>query len=293
MWRFGLEVALRLFLGLLGAIVLAGAVASLSAGRDAGLFASVASYLLSLLHMDFGHSRLTGLAAESELLARLPATAELLMTGALISLVLGVPSGLLFSSNKTLRPVGAIPQILEALPPFIICVALVWASEFWHWPLATQGPPPAPGLLPTDGFDVGSELQALALPALVVGLVGTVVVQMRIRRAAREAAKVPYREGLQRLGLPAWEIWLRFVAPVVVAGLFAGLGEIVVALISADLVAEWVFGWPGIGALFIKSVALSDWPVVALIALTFAALKLLAEFLGLLAARAFALGGYA
>ena len=96
--------------------------------------------------------------------------------------------------------------------------------------------------------------------------------------------EAPWRRGLRLMGLGAVEIDLAYLAPRILAGLLAALGEITLALFSAAAVAEWVFDWPGAAVLFVKSVALPDWGVAALVLLAFAAIKLMADFIGAVSA---------
>jgi peptide/nickel transport system permease protein len=110
-------------------------------------------------------------------------------------------------------------------------------------------------------------------------------VQMVLRRAASEAQEGPFRTGLRRLGLSSLEIERVYVAPLVFAGLLDGLGEVVLALLSASVVAEWVFNGHGIADLFVKAIALHEWNVAALILFVFAALTATADFVGRIAAR--------
>ena len=63
------------------------------------------------------------------------------------------------------------------------------------------------------------------------------------------------------------------------------LCDLVVVLLSAAAVAESLFGWPGAALLFLKSVALRDWNVVAAILFVLACVVLIAETLGVLAER--------
>jgi len=90
------------------------------------------------------------------------------------------------------------------------------------------------------------------------------------------------------MGLTPFEVDRLYLVPQVLAGVLANLGEIALSLFSAAAVAEWVFGWPGAAVLFLKSVALHDWSVVALVLFAFAAITLFAEFLGSLGAHALA-----
>ena len=62
-------------------------------------------------------------------------------------------------------------------------------------------------------------------------------------------------------------------------------GEVMLALLSAAVVAEWVFRCHGIAELFVKSVAWHDWRMAASILLVFAALTRTAELMGRLGAR--------
>jgi ABC-type dipeptide/oligopeptide/nickel transport system permease component len=110
-------------------------------------------------------------------------------------------------------------------------------------------------------------------------------VQMVLRRAASQAQEGPFRIGLRRLGLSAMEIESVYVAPQVFAGLLDALGEVTLALLSAAVVAEWVFKSPGIADLFVKSIALHDWNMAALILFAFAALTATADFIGRIGAR--------
>jgi peptide/nickel transport system permease protein len=131
-----------------------------------------------------------------------------------------------------------------------------------------------------------ASLRALLLPAIAVGLAGTAAVQIALRRAAAEAQDRPFRWGLRRLGLGAIEIERVYVGPLVFAGLLSSLGEVMLALLSAAVVSEWVFQCRGIADLFVKSLALHDWNMAAAILLVFAVVTSTAEYAGRLGARA-------
>jgi peptide/nickel transport system permease protein len=127
-------------------------------------------------------------------------------------------------------------------------------------------------------------LQVFGLPALVVGAAGAACVQLSLRRTAIKVLHAPYRAGLQMMGLRALEVDLRYVVPEFAAGLLRALGEVVLALLAAAAVAEWVFDRDGAAVLFLKSASAADWNVAALILLIFAGLKFIADFIGQLAA---------
>ena len=130
-----------------------------------------------------------------------------------------------------------------------------------------------------------AQLETLLLPVLTVGLAGAAAAQLALRRAGSESANAPWRMQLRRMGLSAWEIEGVYGVPQIFAGLLSSLGEVVLALLSAAAVAEWVFNYAGAADLFVKSVALRDWAIVAPVLLSFAGLTLIADFIGRCAAR--------
>ncbi|MBI3678124.1 MAG: ABC transporter permease [Proteobacteria bacterium] len=289
MLKFGLRQAGIFALGLLGALLLAAAISALPAGRAAypGAFLQ---HLLHVAQFDFGASVLTGNPAVAEFSARMAATLELVGSGALMALLIGIPLGIAFGLRRSLRAAAPLIQIVAAAPVFCASLALIFvAVNVLHWhDLHYDGTDLFQVLAARDQSQLVHAFHIFSLPAVTVGAVGVAAVQLVLRGAISDAADEPYRRNLKLMGLSAFEIERIYVAPQVVAHLFAHLGDIVLALFSAAAVAEWMFGWPGAAYLFVKSVALHDWNVVALILLAFTAIKLFADFIGALSAHALA-----
>jgi ABC-type dipeptide/oligopeptide/nickel transport system permease component len=292
MWRFALRESGQLLLGLFGALLLAAMISALSiagAGDSPGNYiAALGGRLTSFAQLDFGQSAISGNSAVQELATRAPVTLTLVLLGMLIAFVFGAPFGLLLSSGAVRRATAPLVQIVSALPVFCAGLALAFlARNLLGWPASAGAFPTLQQLLHPDT----AVMQTALLPALAIGLAGMAAVQVAQRRSASEVQDAPFRAGLRRLGLSTLEIDRVYVAPIVFAGLFASLGEVVLALFSAAVVSEWVFKCPGAADLFVKSVALHDWTVAALILFFFAAIVLTANFLGRIAAEAVAGAG--
>ena len=265
MWRYALRESGRWALALLGAFLIAVAVSALSLAKT-GYGAALLQRLAAFLKLDFGLSALSGTSALRQLAAHGPATFDLVLFGAVVALVLGLPLGLLLGGASARRATAPLIQLVSAAPVFCAGLALAYVAR-------------------QVGFQEGSALHGLVLPSIAVGLAGTAAVQRTLRRAASEAQDLPFRSGLRRLGLSALEIERVYVAPQVLANLLANLGEVMLTLLSAAVVAEWVFASPGIADLFVKSIALADWNMAALILFVFAALTATASFVGRIASR--------
>src|ERR1700743_3492967 len=100
MTRFILREAGKLGLGLLGAVLLAAAIAALSDPHvGGGLWHFLTAWGRTLdrfVHLDFGASAMTGTPALDILDQRLPLTLGLGVEGVVVALVVGIAVGLLF-----------------------------------------------------------------------------------------------------------------------------------------------------------------------------------------------------
>lgn len=269
-------------LGLLGATILASAVAAVSA--KASYLRAFLARLVDFAQLDFGTSRISRLPALHVVATRLPATLELILVGGLIAFIVGAPLGLLLGKNR-MRAAALPLELLSATPVFCAALAVLWiAVRVCHWNYLPE-PLPWPALA-EGGWNALSALRALSLPGLTVGAAGAAAVQLAVRRSESEALEEPFGRNLRLMGLSSSEINWLYVAPQVLAGLLDNLGEIFLTLFSAAAVAEWVFAWPGAAVLLLKSVALHDWNVAALVIFLFVDVVLLMEFCGSLAASA-------
>lgn len=286
MLRYGLWQVGKLVASLIGAALLAAVIASLSHGAR-GFWPVLGAYSDSFMNMlrgNFGNSAVTGFAALHDVGTVLPATLQLVLAGLVIALVIGVPLGAFLSASRMLRAAAPLMQIIAAAPVFCAALALIWLSvHLLHWspPEETR----ALSLASLNGPGAwNAVLRVFALPAITVGAAGAACVQLSLQRTAAKVTHAPYRAGLQMMGLRAFEIDLRYVVPEFAAGLLRALGDVVLALLAAAAVAEWVFDRDGAAVLFLKSVSFHDWNVVALILLIFAGMKFAADFIGQIAA---------
>ena len=274
MWRDQLWQAGKLLANLIGALLFAAVLAAL-ARHSHGFWPALGAFSDAVTNMvrgNFGISAVTGQAALHDVGAVLPSTLQLTFAGLLIALVIGIPLGAFLSASRMLRAAAPLMQIVAAAPVFCAALGLIWLSvHALHWPPPTGTNALSWGSLATPAA-WNLSLRVFALPALTVGAAGAASVQLSLRRTAALVLQAPYRAGLQMMGLRALEIDLRYVVPEFAAGLLRALGEVVLALLAAAAVAEWVFQRDGAAVLFLKSVSSHDWNVVALIILIFAAL---------------------
>jgi peptide/nickel transport system permease protein len=282
MWRNWLLRAAQLIGSVLGAMLLVSLLV-VAARPPHGFWpfaGAVFERFLAAAGGDFGRSFVTDTPAMTGVLAVIPFSLELIAVGAMLAFLIGGPLGILLGASRTLRAASPLMQIVTAMPVFVVALGLIWiAARIFRWDEpALMGAVSWSDLRHPGGLSAA--LHAFALPALTVGAAGAASVQLSLRRAASTAWTAPYRSGLRMMGLNNFDISLHYLIPEIFVALLRDLGDIMLTLISATAVAEWVFHRDGVAVLFLKSAALGDWPVAGAALFVFALVTLGTGFLG-------------
>jgi peptide/nickel transport system permease protein len=273
MWRDLVFRSVHLMGSLVAAVILAALLMTLSlrAHGFAPFLSAFSMKLVGILKGDFGVSAARGVPAVALVMLALPATLKLIGLGAVVALALGAPLGTAFGASLVAHTVAPLMELIAALPVFAAALAVLWIAA--HLPQAAQGAE-------------RETLQTLMLQVAIVGVVGAGSVQLALRRGAARAWSAPYREGLRIMGLSSFDISLHYAAPEMAASLLRNLGQVIVGLISSAVVVEMVFARGGAAVLLLKSAMEADWNVAAAILLLIAAIVIVADFIGALAANA-------
>ena len=253
-----------------------------------------AAYMSGLLRGDLGMSVTTRRPVVEDLAQYLPATIELTATAFLITVLLGVPLGIL-SAAKRGGPLDHASRLLSiagvSLP--IFWLGLVLQVLFYkHLGLLPLGgrlgtldiePPRVTGAYLIDSLLAGdfalfrSALLHLLLPAATLAAGSLAVVTRMMRASILETMGADYVRTARAKGLGTGRILGRHVsrnvAPVVATSLAVDVG---VAL-SGTLFVERVFGLPGLGFVGLRSVENLDYPLTVGVVVFGAAVAVLAN----------------
>jgi len=224
-------------------------------GLDRPLPLQLVDYLVGLAHLDLGRSLALRAPVSTLLLQALVPTLLLTLGGSLVSVVIGVPLGVVAALRRGtwldyLASVGALLGI--SVPVFVWGLLLLLAFTL-QWPLL-----PSSGA----GSDPAEALRALVLPSIATGLfqVGLVA---RITRSGllavlgQDYIRTANAKGLQRLTVLNRHALRNALIPVLtVIGLNVG------TLLGGAVVAETVFTRPGLGRLVLDAIFARDYPVI-------------------------------
>ncbi|MCH8189402.1 MAG: ABC transporter permease [Proteobacteria bacterium] len=223
-----------------------------------------------------------------ELIAeRMPATLELVLISALVSLAIGIPLGV----YTAIRRHSLISRFIltaslagVSLPTFIIGIGLIYLFAV-HWgvlPSFGRGEVTSLGWWST-GLLTASGLKALILPVTTVSLFQITLILRLVRAEMLEVLRSDYirfarARGLTNRAINFGHAFKNTLVPVIT---IAGLN--IASLIAFSIIAETVFQWPGMGFLFIQAIEFVDIPIMAaylvMAALVFVTINLCVDML--------------
>lgn len=238
-------------------------------GLDQPLPVQYLTFVVRAVQGDFGDSIRYRTSALELVVERLPATAELGLTAILISLVVGLPLGVVAAVRHNTwvdRLARLIALTGQALPSFYLGLMAIVVFGAWL------------KLLPTGGR---GELNQLVLPSVTLATFLIPIVVRFVRGAVLDVLRQDFvrtgrSKGLSESRLLWVHVLRNAMIPVVtIVGLQVG------TVLSGAVVTETVFSWPGVGRLMVESIFTRDFPivqtVVVVLALIFIVVNLLVD----------------
>ncbi len=191
---------------------------------------------------------------------RIPATFLLMGSAMSIAILMGMFTGILGAFKRY--------SIFDYLATTGAMVALSFPT-FWFGLMAIYIFSLKLGWFPSGGmFTLGGEedaldlLRHLVLPTLVLALVLVAQWSRYTRSSFLEVINQDYIRTARAKGIKGSKILIRHALPNAVAPLIALAGVQLPWLFSGALVAETIFGWPGMGRLFVDSLTMKEYPVL-------------------------------
>lgn len=236
-------------------------------GLDQPLWVQYGRFVARAATGDFGLSWRNARPVSTLLAERFPATAELVLVAAGLSLVLGIPLGIL----TALRPHSFSTQALQlmslvgiSLPTFVTGILLILVFSVWlGWlPSFGRGTVVDLGWWST-GFLTLSGLKALILPSVMLCLFQLTLIMRLVRAEMMEVLRTDYIKFAKARGLTNRSIHFHHALKNTLIPVITIFGLQLGGLIAFAIITETVFQWPGMGALFIQAVSFGDVPVMA------------------------------
>ncbi len=259
-------------------------------GLDRSLPAQFIDYIGGLARGDLGTSLTTGQPVVSEILTRLPASAELTLLGLAFAVSIAIPLGI-FAATRPGSWIDHLCRVIAtagvSLPTFFTGLLLVYVFYYLLGvapaPLGRldiyNSPPPArtgfyliDSLLAGDLATFRASLAQLILPALTLGIFSLAPLARMTRAAMLAALSSDFIRTARASGLTQGKIVGVYALRNAVLPVITTLGMVFSFLLGANVLVEKVFAWPGIGSYAIEALIASDYAPVQGFVLTMALL---------------------
>ena len=248
-------------------------------GLDRPLFEQFYLFVVQLLQGDLGNSWLTGSPVLQDLLARAPATIELIVWGVGLGTVIGVAVGL----RAAARPNGAFDQTVRFTSLFGFSIPTYWLGlmmMFIFFYLLGWAPPgmgrismiitPPPritgsymidALLTGDLAAAQSAFAQLVLPVLCIAIVASAPIIKQVRAIAMEVMSSDALRYVRASGLPPrmeQRVLLRNCA----TPLITFTATEITSIVGTTALIEYVFAWGGLGQYGLSAIISGDFAAV-------------------------------
>lgn len=248
---------------------------------DSNIARQFVAYLQQRIDGNLGISVTSQQPVAQELMSVLPASFELAVVSGIISIVFGVPIGVLASLSQhklTQHLIMAVTLTGYSIPVFWLGLSLsLWFGVQLGWlPISGQinllyeiesvtGFMLIDTLLSTSEYGISAFKDALlhsVLPAMTLAVLPFTVVVRITRSAMLNVMNQTYIRAAEARGLHTSKIVLRHALPNALIPVLKHLGLMLGPFASYAIVVEVIFSWPGVGAWLVSGIYQRDYTVI-------------------------------
>ena len=256
-------------------------------GLDDPIPTQYARFMGNALQGEFGLSYRIRQPVDELIMARLPATLELVFVSAIIALVAGIGLGVYTGIRRkswVSRAILSVSLVGVSLPTFIIGIALIYVfAVHLRW-LPSSGRSGTielgwwkTSLLTVDGW------RSIILPAITLSLFQLTLILRLVRAEMLEVMRTDYIKFARARGLAERAINFTHALRNTLVPVITIIGLNIGGLIAFSVITETVFQWPGTGLMFIQAVDFVDVPIMAaylvFVALLFVVINLVVDLM--------------
>ncbi len=246
---------------------------------DEPLHVQLGLYLKSLAQGDMGKSLYTGRKVLDDIVDRFPATLELTLVAMGLSILIGVPLGILAALKRN----SLLDHLLRGVTVAGLAIASFWLGImlqlfFSMWlgfmPLGgrigsgVEPPASLTGMLLVDsilslnGPALWSSFVHMILPALTLAFASFATITRFTRSGVLDVVQQDFITYVRAMGLPPRVIVYKYVLRNAIIATVTQIGLLFGLLLAGTVVIETVFDWPGLGLYAFNAIVLSDYQAI-------------------------------
>ena len=232
-----------------------------------------------ILRGNLGTSIATNQPVWDRIVERMPATLQLGVTALLVSLLVGVPLGVLSAVRQRSSfdaSVRVLAVVGNALPSFWLGLMLILLFGVVLGWLPT-GSMRTVSL--TNEFDLVDRIRHLVLPTFVLAVGGIALLSRIMRTETLEVIRTDYIRMARAKGVAARRVWFVHALGNALIPLMTTLGPAIFGVLSGAVIVETIFSWPGMGRMTFSAAVQRDYPTVLGAVMFFSLLTIMGNLL--------------
>ena len=232
-------------------------------GLDRPLLTRYGLWITGIFHGDWGKSYLSGRPVSELLQERGQYSLALGASASVLLVVLAFAGGIgcgLYPGSAADRVICTLSLILMALPEFVTGTLLILLFALWFKWL------PALSLVSNE-HALWAQWPLFVLPVLTLLCVCLAQNIRLIRAGVIRASASAASESARLNGIPEYKVVLHWIMPEMLSYAMPVLARYITYLFGGALIAETLFGWPGLAAPLLNATLARDTPVVMGIAM--------------------------
>ena len=244
-------------------------------GLDKPVWDQYLTYLGNVVRGDLGVSLISGRDVATDIRLRIGNTLELAVISVLISLIVGMPLGILAALRANRAPdvvISSSAALGLALPSFVVGTVLILIFGLKL------------GWLPQSRFvefrdDPVQHIKQIILPVATLSASAIAVVMRMTRSSMLEVVRQDYIRTARAKGLIEKTVVLRHALRNAINPVVSIIGLELTALLGGTVNVETIFNWPGLSSLLMSGVRSRDYPVIQGVVLLICVLTILINLL--------------
>jgi peptide/nickel transport system permease protein len=225
-------------------------------GFDRPVLVQYFDWLTKAAQGDFGRSFVTQQSVAGAVLPAIPVTLELALWSVMLAALAATVLNSLPVARRIVMPLVVTLNIAGlTVPNFMIGISLIFLFSVGL------------GWLPSSGWEPWSDgainhLRHIAMPVLTLSAYYFGAFSIVFRAEQKDVARRLFVQVARAKGLSEWMVSFKHALPNAILPVITFIGLSIGQLTGGAVVTETVFSMPGIGRLFVSSIAARDFPLM-------------------------------
>lgn len=239
------------------------------------------NWITNAFQGDFGQSYTWKLSVATIIGERAMNTFWLSLLSIILVYVIAIPLGVLagrYQNSLLDKAIVLYSFISYAIPTFVLALIFLFLFAFQIPLFPSSGTVEVTQATGSLGY-LWSKIYHMLLPAITYALLGTTAIIQYLRTEIIDAKTQDYVRTARSKGIPINKVYTKHIFRNSLLPIAAFLGFTITGLLGGSIFIETIFGYPGMGQLFLQSIVTRDYSVITALVMLFGFLTLLGSLL--------------